>query len=61
MLIGFLLTSNIPLLFKKSDELVNSEKPNNGILAAIGLAAGFVSGLTGAVVCCSINSICVAA
>ncbi len=47
--IGLFLVSNIPFLFKKPESFDNTPKPGNASLAFIGLMAGFVSGVTGAV------------
>jgi len=47
--IGLFLVSNIPFLFKKPEALENLPRPGNVHLAFIGLMAGFVSGVTGAV------------
>lgn len=47
--VGLFLMTNIPLLFKKPEELIVVHKPTNLALFVIGLMAGFVSGLTGAV------------
>jgi uncharacterized membrane protein YfcA len=49
-LLGIFLLSNIPLLFKtKKNETVTAVKSPKTLLLGVGFAAGFVSGLTGAV------------
>lgn len=47
--IGLFLMSNVPFLFKKPETFKSSQRPSNVSLAFIGLMAGFVSGVTGAV------------
>ena len=48
LLIGCLLLANLPVLFSKT-EVKSSRLLGHGTVVAIGFAAGFVSGLTGAV------------
>lgn len=47
--IGLFLISNLTFLLKQSHEMAEIKKPKNFILGLIGFAAGFLSGLTGAV------------
>ncbi|GAB2546891.1 hypothetical protein GCM10027085_42660 [Spirosoma aerophilum] len=49
LLMGLFLMANLPLIFRSTKELEVVHPLPNGYLALIGLAAGFVSGLTGAV------------
>ncbi|QMW04594.1 sulfite exporter TauE/SafE family protein [Spirosoma foliorum] len=49
LLMGLFLMANLPLIFRPSKELAETNPLPKGYLALIGLAAGFVSGLTGAV------------
>ena len=46
---GIFLISNLPFVFKKQKQLKEVEKPSDFVLVMIGFAAGFLSGLTGAV------------
>ncbi len=46
---GLFLMANLPLLFRSSAQLNTARPSPNWVLSLIGLAAGFVSGLTGAV------------
>ncbi|GAB4019201.1 sulfite exporter TauE/SafE family protein [Spirosoma koreense] len=49
LLMGLFLMANLPLIFRSSNELEEINPLPKGYLALIGLSAGFVSGLTGAV------------
>ncbi|GAB4043302.1 sulfite exporter TauE/SafE family protein [Spirosoma jeollabukense] len=49
LLMGLFLMANLPLIFRSTKELEEINPLPKGYLALIGLAAGFVSGLTGAV------------
>ncbi|GAB4038411.1 hypothetical protein GCM10028809_56500 [Spirosoma gilvum] len=49
LLMGLFLMANLPLIFRSTKELEEVHPLPKGYLALIGLAAGFVSGLTGAV------------
>lgn len=49
LLMGLFLMANLPLIFRSSKDLEETNPLPKGYLALIGLAAGFVSGLTGAV------------
>ncbi|MVM28552.1 TSUP family transporter [Spirosoma sp. HMF4905] len=49
LLMGLFLIANLPLIFRSTKELEETNPLPKGYLALIGLAAGFVSGLTGAV------------
>ncbi|UHG94753.1 sulfite exporter TauE/SafE family protein [Spirosoma oryzicola] len=49
LLMGLFLMANLPLIFRSSKELDEINPLPKGYLALIGLSAGFVSGLTGAV------------
>jgi uncharacterized protein len=49
VIMGLFLVSNLSALFQKSKEIKATEKSSNFILGLIGFAAGFISGLTGAV------------
>lgn len=49
LLMGLFLMANLPLIFRSKEELEEVYPLPKGYLALIGLAAGFVSGLTGAV------------
>lgn len=46
---GLFLMANLPLIFRSTAELAKTNALPKGYLALIGLVAGFVSGLTGAV------------
>ncbi len=46
---GLFLMANLPLIFRSSAQLDTANPSPNWVLSLIGLAAGFVSGLTGAV------------
>ena len=48
-LMGLFLMANLPLIFRPTVELETTNPLPKGYLAIIGAAAGFVSGLTGAV------------
>lgn len=49
LLMGLFLMANLPLIFRSRKELEEINPLSKGYLALIGLSAGFVSGLTGAV------------
>ncbi|WP_118975823.1 sulfite exporter TauE/SafE family protein [Taibaiella koreensis] len=49
LLMGLFLVSNLPFLFRKKAGIVQRSRPHSLALLAIGLVAGFLSGLTGAV------------
>jgi uncharacterized membrane protein YfcA len=49
LLLGLFLLSNIPLIFKSQKSISKSTTVAKGYLVLIGVAAGFISGLTGAV------------
>lgn len=49
VVMGLFLVSNLTALFQKSKEIQTTKKSSNWVLSLIGFAAGFVSGLTGAV------------
>lgn len=49
VVMGLFLVSNLSALFQKSREINVTEKSSNFVLGLIGFAAGFISGLTGAV------------
>ncbi|XAZ81861.1 sulfite exporter TauE/SafE family protein (plasmid) [Fibrella sp. ES10-3-2-2] len=49
LLMGLFLMANLPLIFRSTAELETTHPLPKGYLAIIGAAAGFVSGLTGAV------------
>lgn len=49
LLMGLFLMANLPLIFRPTTELETTHPLPKGYLALIGAAAGFVSGLTGAV------------
>lgn len=49
LLMGLFLIANLPLIFRPTTELEHTHQLPKGYLALIGAAAGFVSGLTGAV------------
>lgn len=49
LLMGLFLMANLPLIFRPSTEQEAINPLPNGYLALIGLSAGFLSGLTGAV------------
>lgn len=49
VVMGLFLVSNLSALFQKSKEINATEKSSNFVLGLIGFAAGFISGLTGAV------------
>lgn len=46
---GLFLISNLPFIFKKSEEINSKKKTANWLLGVIGFLAGFLSGLTGVV------------
>lgn len=49
LLIGLFLLANLPMLWRKPRLTMARAAPGPGLLGVIGLCAGFVSGLTGAV------------
>lgn len=49
LLLGGFLLVNLPLLFRKKEQPINQKRRSKLYLSLIGLAAGFVSGFTGAV------------
>ncbi|KAF1005996.1 MAG: hypothetical protein GAK28_02904 [Luteibacter sp.] len=49
LLIGVFLLVNLPMLWRRPAAIVARRAPSSGMLGVIGLCAGFVSGLTGAV------------
>ena len=49
LILGLFLLSNLTLIFKSEDKVPSASQMPQFVLSLIGLAAGFVSGLTGAV------------
>lgn len=49
MLMGLFLVGNLPFLFRKKPPELQGRRPQGWVLLLIGAAAGFLSGLTGAV------------